>query len=122
MGIISPTMWYILTANKTLLGLYNRKPLFLAPPAALLRTILKYGGELLVWGLFVPFQFHTRMVWRAPLVLLEGVTFAYLFSFVAEWYEVVVRFAVTSVISLVVSWCWDWRLRSCFVRSLVAGI
>ena len=118
MGTVTQTMWCLLAANKALLSYFNMKPLFLSPPAALLKAVLKYRGEILVWGLFVPFQYHTAMLWRVPLVFLEGATFTYLFSFVADWYDVVFRFAVASVISCSLSWWWDWRLRSCFVSAL----
>jgi hypothetical protein len=113
---LSQGLCCLLIANKVLAEeVLGMPPLFM-PPDGPLRAFWRVHGELLIYGLMMPFQTHLRMRWNVVYVLTEAAVLGYMFAHVFPVMRVVVRFGGAAVLSLVLAWWWDQQLRRKFLE------
>jgi hypothetical protein len=121
---LSQGLCCLLIANKVLAEEVLGVPPLFMPPEGPLTVFWKVRGELLIYGLMMPFQVHLRMKWNVVYVLAEAAVLSYMFAHLFPVTAVVVRFGGAAMLSLVLAWWWDLQLRRRFLegrRAKVAG-
>jgi hypothetical protein len=113
---LSQGLCCLLIANKALAeNVLGMPPLFM-PPEGPLTVFWRVHGELLIYGLMMPFQVHLRMKWNIVYVLTEAAVLSYMFAHLFPVTRVVVRFGGAALLSLGLAWWWDVHLRRKFLE------